>query len=124
RSTTSPEPAPAETYLALTAALAPLELAYLHLVEGQDRYLTQRLRKEWPTTFILNPFTHPGPTGLDTLDLVADGTTDLIAFGRLFLAKPDLPRRLTAGGPFNTPERATFYGGDDRGYTDYPALAD
>jgi hypothetical protein len=46
----------------------------------------------------------------------------MIAFGALFLANPDLPRRLAADGPFNTPDPATFYGGDHRGYTDYLAL--
>lgn len=47
---------------------------------------------------------------------------DLIAFGRLFLANPDLPRRLAAGGPFSEADPATFYGGDAAGYTDYPSL--
>ncbi|MEV0702278.1 hypothetical protein AB0I53_30790 [Saccharopolyspora sp. NPDC050389] len=41
----------------------------------------------------------------------------------MFLANPDLPRRLAAGGPFNTPDQETFYGGDHRGCTDYPELA-
>ncbi|XKK42367.1 hypothetical protein HFP72_02175 [Nocardiopsis sp. ARC36] len=62
------------------------------------------------------------PTGPDAVDLVADGTADLVSFGALFLANPDLPARLAAGGPFNAPERATFYSGGERGYTDYPAL--
>jgi N-ethylmaleimide reductase len=49
---------------------------------------------------------------------------DLIAFGRPFIANPDLGARLRQGGPFNTPERATFYGGGDAGYTDYPRLSE
>jgi N-ethylmaleimide reductase len=48
---------------------------------------------------------------------------DLIAFGRPFIANPDLGVRLRQGGPFNTPDRATFYGGGDAGYTDYPSLS-
>ncbi|MFB0620831.1 alkene reductase [Streptomyces sp. AGS-58] len=111
------------TYGALVDKLAPLGLAYLHLLEGPDRDFTLRLRKVWPTTFILNPFTHPNPTGPDALTLIEDGTADLISFGMLFLANPDLPRRLQLGGPFNSPDQATFYGGDDGGYTDYPALS-
>ncbi|MFD2470268.1 alkene reductase [Amycolatopsis silviterrae] len=111
-----------QTYTSLVAALAPLGLAYLHLLEGPDRDLTKRLRKDWPGVFVLNPFTHPEPTGPDSLGLVEDGTADLIAFGALFLANPDLPDRLAEGGPFNTPDKAAFYGGDHRGYTDYPAL--
>jgi N-ethylmaleimide reductase len=111
-----------QTYTALVAGLAPLDLAYLHLLEGPDRDLTRRLRKDWPGVFVLNPFTYPEPTGPDAVDLVQDGTADMITFGALFLANPDLPHRLAAGGPFNAPDKATFYGGDHRGYTDYPAL--
>lgn len=111
-----------KTYTTLVAGLAGLDLAYLHLLESPDRDLTTRLRKEWPTALILNPFTHPEPTGPGALALIEDGTADLIAFGALFLANPDLPARLKSGGPYNTPDPATFYGGDHRGYTDYPAL--
>ncbi|MFE1774192.1 alkene reductase [Streptomyces sp. NPDC059008] len=111
-----------ETYTALVAGLAPLDLAYLHVLEGPDQSLTGRLRKDWPGTFVLNPFTHPEPTGHDSLGLVENGAADLIAFGALFLANPDLPRRLASGGPYNEPDRAAYYGGDERGYTDYPAL--
>ncbi|WP_042389583.1 alkene reductase [Streptacidiphilus melanogenes] len=116
------EPDPGEVYPALLDRLAGLDLAYLHLLEGPDRDLTARLRKAWPGTFVLNPFTHPDATGPDALALVEDGSADMIAYGALFLANPDLPARLAAGGPFNTPDPATFYGGDHRGYTDYPAL--
>ncbi|BDM74644.1 alkene reductase (plasmid) [Streptomyces nigrescens] len=111
---------PAEVYGALLERLAGLELAYLHLMEGPDRSLTARLRKDWPGTFVLNPFTHPDVTGPDALQLIEDGSADMVAYGALFLANPDLPRRLATGGPFNTPDKATFYGGDHRGYTDYP----
>jgi N-ethylmaleimide reductase len=61
-------------------------------------------------------------TGPGELVLIEDGTADMISFATLFLANPDLPARLAAGGPFNTPDPGTFYGGDERGYTDYPAL--
>ncbi len=47
---------------------------------------------------------------------------DLVSFGKAYIANPDLVARLRAGGPFNTPDRATFYGGGEKGYTDYPAL--
>ena len=50
------------------------------------------------------------------------GAADLVAFGRLFLANPDLPARFAQGAPLNTPDPDTFYGGDERGYTDYPTL--
>ncbi|HYE52772.1 MAG TPA: alkene reductase [Azospirillaceae bacterium] len=55
---------------------------------------------------------------------VSAGTADAVAFGRLFIANPDLPRRLRLGAPLNRYDRPTFYGGDARGYTDYPALED
>nr|BFD87405.1 alkene reductase [Streptomyces sp. Xyl84] len=117
------DPADVEsTYTTLVTRLSELNLAYLHMMEGADRELTARLRKLWPSTFILNPLTHPQPTGPDALTLIQDGTADMIAFGALFLANPDLPARLAAQGPYNTPDRATFYGGDHRGYTDYPHL--
>ncbi|MEV7523143.1 alkene reductase [Streptomyces sp. NPDC091371] len=112
-----------ETYSALVQRLAPLGLAYLHQLEAEgQRELVLRLRKEWPGTFILNPYTGADVTGPGELELVQDGTADLIAYGALFLANPDLPARLAAGGPFNTPDTASFFGGDHRGYTDYPAL--
>jgi N-ethylmaleimide reductase len=53
---------------------------------------------------------------------IAGRRADLVAFGIPFLANPDLPERLRGGAPLNTPDRATFYGGDEHGYTDYPVL--
>lgn len=92
------------TYTTLVTRLSELNLAYLHMIEGADRELTTRLRKTWPSAFILNPFTHPQPTGPDALTLIQDGTADMIAFGALFLADPELPARLAAQGPCNTPD--------------------
>ena len=51
-----------------------------------------------------------------------DGTADLVSFAALYLANPDLDERFRRGGPFNPPDRKTFYGGAAKGYTDYPAL--
>ncbi|WP_030661766.1 alkene reductase [Streptomyces cellulosae] len=117
------EPDPRPTYEALVQQISGLGLAYLHLLEVGDRDLTRSLRGLFPGAFILNPHTEGRPTGPEELALVEDGTADLIAFGQLFLANPDLPRRLAAGGPFNAGDRNTFYGGDHTGYTDYPALS-
>lgn len=50
------------------------------------------------------------------------GIVDLVGFGRAFIANPDLPNRLLVGGDLNTPDPKTIYGGDERGYTDYPTL--
>ncbi|TQC49580.1 alkene reductase [Rhodococcus sp. WS4] len=114
-----------DTYRAFVDAIEPLGLAYLHVMEmgdTADRELTLDLRKRFSGTFILNPSTPDAMTHVDELALVEDGTADMISFGALFLANPDLPARLAAGGPFNSPDRATFYGGGEQGYIDYPAL--
>ncbi|MFE5482851.1 alkene reductase [Streptomyces sp. NPDC056527] len=112
-----------ETYTALVEAIDPLGIAYLHLTEAVPgiRELTLTLRKRFSGTFVLNPATE-GPTGAESLALIEDGTADMVAYGQLFIANPDLPARLRNDGPYNTPDRASFFGGDHRGYTDYPAL--
>jgi N-ethylmaleimide reductase len=51
-----------------------------------------------------------------------EGGADLVAFGKTFLANPDLVRRLREDAPLNKPDKATFYGGGAKGYTDYPTL--
>lgn len=54
---------------------------------------------------------------------VESGEADLVAFGKPFIANPDLPERLRHDAPLNEPDRATFYGGGAEGYTDYPTLS-
>ncbi|MFB4308640.1 alkene reductase [Actinomadura sp. GTD37] len=114
-----------ELYSALIAALAPLDLAYLHVMEERNREMTGRIRAWWPGTLILNP--HPTADAFPATpergaEALRDGVADAIAFGELWLANPDLPARIKAGGPYNEADRATFYGGDHRGYTDYQPL--
>ncbi|QIP87106.1 alkene reductase [Streptomyces sp. Tu 2975] len=117
------EPEPEAAYTALVQKLEPLGLGYLHIIETAPelRELTQTLRKQFSGTIVLNAATD-GPTGHDALTLVEDGIADVISYGALFLANPDLPTRLAAGGPYNTPDPASFFGGDDKGFIDYPAL--
>ncbi|MFH8887709.1 alkene reductase [Streptomyces sp. NPDC017949] len=116
------EPEPQPVYEALVKEIDGLGLAYLHVMEsGPDsRENTLALRKLFTGPLVLNPATE-GPTDHRALGLVEDGTADLLAFGALFLANPDLPDRLRTEGPYNAPDPATFFGGDARGYTDYPA---
>ncbi|MFG2084908.1 MULTISPECIES: alkene reductase [unclassified Spirillospora] len=114
-----------ELYSALIAALAPYGLAYLHVMELGDRATTRRIRAEWPGALILNP--HPTPESFPSrpeygLEALRDGVADAVAFAEMWLANPDLPARIKAGGPYNEADKATFYGGDHRGYTDYPTL--
>jgi N-ethylmaleimide reductase len=53
---------------------------------------------------------------------LAEDLADAVALGRLFLANPDLPQRFRLNAPLNAPDESTFYGGGEKGYTDYPAL--
>ncbi|MFD5426954.1 alkene reductase [Streptomyces sp. NPDC127084] len=110
-------------YPALLRELDALGIAYVHILEAAPalRSLTLDLRKEFSGVLVLNPATD-GPTSHGALTLVEDGIADMVAYGALFLANPDLPARLAAGGPYNTPDPAAFFGGGDEGYIDYPAL--
>lgn len=112
------------TYPLVLSALDDLGLAYLHILETRDPELTPLLRRAWSGAFMLNPATPGGRTGPEHLDLVAAGAADLISFGQLFIANPDLPRRLLLDAPLAEPDMRKAYGGDHHGYTDYPALAE
>lgn len=107
--------------------LDALGIAYIHVVEGATGgprdvapFDFAALRKRFSNTYIAN-------NGYD-LDLanrhLADGEADLIAFGRLFIANPDLVTRLETGAALNPLDPTTLYGGGAKGYTDYPALDD
>src|SRR5271170_3211946 len=102
-------------------------LAYLHVIEprikgnvliaeGQGPIATARLRKIFTGAIITAGGFEP-----DTAEAaVRDGDADLVAFGRLFVANPDLPKRIRLGLPLNAYDRKTFYSFEARGYTDYP----
>ena len=61
-----------------------------------------------------------GFTGEAADAAIAAGHADAVAFGRIFISNPDLPRRLQQGYPLTPYNRATFYSGEEKGYTDYP----
>jgi N-ethylmaleimide reductase len=112
----------AAIYPLLVTELDTLDLAYLHLVEAGDPALTPAIRAAWSGALILNaatgdPLDHP-----DRLQLVADGVADLVSFARLFISNPDLVARLAANAGLTLPDLTKAYGGDHRGYTDYPSL--
>jgi N-ethylmaleimide reductase len=116
---------PRETYAALLQAIGGHDLMYVHVMETKPfaGYSTiEHVREHWSGTLMANNgFTREfDVAGAD--QLVAEGKADLVAYGRPFLANPDLPRRLREGADLNEPDQATFYGGDERGYTDYPTL--
>jgi N-ethylmaleimide reductase len=118
---------PTPVYTALLEALAELDVAYLHVIEMGTRDLTKQLRAAWSGPLILNPHetmeVFPA-TAEAALEAIGSGIADAVSLGALWLANPDLDVRIRAGGPFNVPDPATFYGGDHTGYTDYPALHD
>ncbi len=118
---------PAPRYLALLRTLAGLDIAYVHVMETGNRALTEQLRAAWPGTFVLNPHATPEAfpaTSEAAAQAVESGVADAVALATLWLANPDLDVRIKAGGPFNTADPATFYGGDQVGYTDYPTMTD
>jgi N-ethylmaleimide reductase len=111
--------------------LAALKLAYCHVVEGATggpRDLTEQgvapfdyaaLRAAFPGAWMVN-------NGYDrsmALDVVQAGSADLVAFGKPFIANPDLGRRLRDAADWNALDPKTLYGGGAAGYTDYPALS-
>ncbi|MFI6283831.1 alkene reductase [Streptomyces sp. NPDC051018] len=114
---------PHEVYPALADRLEPLGLAYVHIAENVpgSREVTEAVRRRYSGTLILNPFTE-GPTDHRALGLVEEGLADMVVFGTLFLANPDLPERLRTSGPYNAPDPTAFFGGDSKGFTDYPVL--
>ncbi|GLW31774.1 alkene reductase [Actinoplanes regularis] len=116
---------PIPLYTALVDDLAPLGIAYLHVIEMGTRDITKALRDAWSGPLILNPhetmaiFPATADVAHETLDA---GIADAVSLAVLWLANPDLDVRIRAGGPYNIPDQATFYGGDHTGYTDYPTL--
>lgn len=113
-----------QTYPLVLDAINDFGLAYLHVLESTDADFTSLLRHGWAGPFILNPATPAGRTGPEHLALIDDGAADLVSFGRLFMANPDLPERLRTGAELASPDMSQAYGGDHHGYTDYPTLAD
>ncbi|MFJ6084969.1 alkene reductase [Streptomyces sp. NPDC092369] len=109
-------------YPALVTELNRADIAYLAVSEAPDNTLVAELRRQWAGPFLLNPRTGPRCTSEEDLAIVERGEADLISIGRMFIANPDLPRRLAQGGPFNALRPEGFYGGTDEGYVDYPAL--
>ena len=87
------------------------------VAEGQGPVAAQELSK-----IFRGPIIAAGGFEADTAEAtVANGDASLIAFGRHFIANPDLPKRIELGLPLNHYDRRTFYAFDARGYTDYPA---
>jgi N-ethylmaleimide reductase len=118
-----PDSDPQALYGHAVSLLAPLGLSYLHVVEGATGgprdvapFDYAALRARFGGPWMVNN----GYTRAMALEAVSSGAADLVAFGKPFIANPDLGRRLREGAPLNTPDNKTFYGGSGAGYTDYP----
>jgi N-ethylmaleimide reductase len=111
------------------SALDEREIAYLHLIEGRGSEigLGDGLHEEALNNAQLFRSNFKGPlisaaayTPSSATQTVSEGEADAIAFGRLFIANPDLVQRIRDELPMNKYDRSTFYGGGEHGYTDYP----
>ncbi|MER7010272.1 alkene reductase [Saccharopolyspora sp. NPDC000359] len=110
-------------------------LAYLHLVEpgidgsqdltgGRDA-ARRALGSAWARERYRGKIVAAGGYDAATAEAaVASGRVDAVGFGRPYIANPDLPHRVAAGAPLAESDRATYYGGGDVGYTDYPTLGE
>jgi len=105
-------------------ALSKLGIAYLHVVEGSMAELAAvdfdfaALRRHFKGAYIAN-LNYDKAKGNAA---IANGHADVVAYGQFYIANPDLVERFAADAPLNKPDQATFYGGDEKGYTDYPTL--
>jgi N-ethylmaleimide reductase len=122
---------PERLFAEVIKQLSPRGLAYLHLIEPRSYAgLREEGIADAPASvasmyrkLFAGPLIASGGFDRERAGVaLGDGSADAIAFGRLFIANPDLPRRLTAAVPLNAYDRSTFYGGTTRGYTDYQAL--
>jgi N-ethylmaleimide reductase len=116
---------PQETFEYVAGLLSGFGLAYLHVVEGDmvagEKSLDYgRIRAAFKGIYMANC----------RYDLaraqqaIAAGAADMVSFGTLYIANPDLVERFRQGAALNTPDPGTFYGGDEHGYTDYPFMAE
>jgi N-ethylmaleimide reductase len=118
---------PRETYSYVAKELNRFGLAYLHVVDTSQAnapqglggvHPSELLRPVYEGTLIING-EYTRESGEEALQ---EGRADLVAYGRLFLANPDLPERFAEDAELNEPDPSTFYGGGAEGYIDYPSL--
>ena len=124
------DPQPLFDYL--VRELAGMNLAYVHIIEGATGGARELPDRPFDYAALCQAYREAGGkgawmvnNGLDKAlaeEALAQGA-DLVAFGRPFIANPDLVERLRQGGPFNEGDHNTYYGGGAKGYTDYPTLA-
>jgi N-ethylmaleimide reductase len=121
------DPDPAGLFGYLISQLNTFNLAYLHLVEPMlplenyphmIRDVARHFRPIWE-----GPLITAGNYNYEKgLAAISEGIADMVAYGRLFIANPDLPERFATQLPLNIPDTDTFYYGGEKGYTDYPGI--
>ena len=117
---------PQALFTAVVDSIAGKGLAYLHVVEGDmagkpgapHRVDYVRMKEDFGGLYMAN-FNYDKAKANDA---IAAGRADMVAFGKLFIANPDLVTRFLIDAPMNPPDEKSFYGGDHHGYTDYPLL--
>ncbi len=125
------DPDPTAVYTALVEKLAGFDLAFVHVIEGATGGPRDVLPFDWKA--LKAAYRGKGGSGAwmvnngydraAAIEAVESGYADIVAFGRPFIANPDLVRRLKEDATWNELEPATLYGGGAQGYTTYPALA-
>ena len=127
------DPLPQPLFEYVVKQLAPLNLAFIHIIEGATGAARDYEQGDKPFDYVALRAAYKDAGG-NAAWMVNNGFDksladnalakgdDLVAFGRPFIANPDLTRRLREGTALNTPDRATFYGGGAKGYTDYKIL--
>jgi N-ethylmaleimide reductase len=125
--------APQSLFEHVAQFLGSLSLAYVHVIEGSTGAARdyQQGDQAFDYEALKAAYQQAGGKGAwmlnngyerELADHALQNGADLIAFGKSFIANPDLGSRLKQNGPYNLPDRATFYGGKEIGYTDYPTL--
>jgi N-ethylmaleimide reductase len=128
----SSDPDPQPLFEHVVRGLASRGLAYIHVIEGATGGARDFQQGDKPFDYasFKSVYRNSGGTGAWLVNngydkqlaeaAIAEGSADLVAFGKLFIANPDLVRRLRQGHELNSVDTATFYGGGPKGYTDYP----
>jgi 2,4-dienoyl-CoA reductase-like NADH-dependent reductase (Old Yellow Enzyme family) len=111
---------PAATFGYLAEQLGRRKLAFIFIRETLEK---PRLAPELKRIFGGGVIANDSFSTITAQEILDRGEADAVAWGRLFIANPDLPKRLAIGGPFNVPQERSFAIGTHVGYTDYPALS-
>ena len=117
---------PEQMALTLAKEFSARGIAYLHVAEPDwvgGPLLTEAFRAQLRAAFTGTLIYCGGYTADEANTLIEQGIGDAVAFGRSFIANPDLVARYAQGAELNVPDATTFYGGNEVGYTDYPFLS-